>query len=69
MVATVGAVHVAAGAHALLGTAAKFAKRNDERFLKQSARFHVLQECGEALVEHRRGLILHAVRETHVHVP
>ena len=37
VVASIGSVHLAARAHALLGAAAEFAERHDERFLEQAA--------------------------------
>ena len=69
MVAAVGAVAVARGAHALLWTAAELADCYNQRRSSSPRSIQVGQEAGKTLVEHRAGSVAHSCGQVDVVVP
>ena len=69
MIATVGGVAIARGAHALLWRTPKLAHGHDERVLEEAAVVHVGEKRRQPLVEHRSRLVLHPLVEPDVVVP
>src|SRR5207302_1771104 len=69
VIAAVVVVVVAGGAHAALRTAAELADGHHQRLGQQAALVQVADQGGQAGVEHRAGLVLHALRQADVDVP
>src|SRR5688572_3924416 len=69
MIAPIWTVAVAGSADAFFRAAAKFADRHDQCLAEQPALVEVFNKRTQALIEHGRGLVFHAVMQTDVHVP